>query len=126
MSPEDFLYVCTLIALGILAIAFLVITLRIIKGPTLPDRVLGLDMLVAAVIGFIAVLAIKSGFYLYLDIAIALALVGFLATVAFARFIIRRERLETPSQHAPLKDERTTPVLTPTSEPSKLPKQEAS
>jgi multicomponent Na+:H+ antiporter subunit F len=64
--------------------------LRIIRGPTLPDRVLGLDMLVAIAIGFIAVIAIKTGFNLYIDIGIALGLVGFLATVAFARFILTR------------------------------------
>ena len=44
------------------------------------------------VIGFIAVIAIKTGFNLYLDIAIALGLVGFLATVAFARFVERQGR----------------------------------
>jgi multicomponent Na+:H+ antiporter subunit F len=78
--------------LGVLVIAFLVIAARIIIGPTLPDRVLGLDMLVATGIGFIAVVAVKTGYFLFLDIAIALGLVGFLATVAFARFILKRDR----------------------------------
>ena len=92
MTTHEFLQACALISLGILVIAFLVITVRTIIGPTLPDRVLGLDMLVGAGIGFIAVVAVKTDFYLYLDIAIALGLVGFLATVAFARFVIRRDR----------------------------------
>ena len=51
---------------------------------------LALDMLVATAIGFIAVIGIRTGFTLYLDIAIALGLVGFLATVAFARFVMSR------------------------------------
>jgi multicomponent Na+:H+ antiporter subunit F len=76
------------VALAILCIAFLLTVYRVIAGPTLPDRVLGLDMLVAIAIGFIAVIAIKTGFMLYIDIAIALGLVGFLATVAFARFVL--------------------------------------
>jgi multicomponent Na+:H+ antiporter subunit F len=67
---------------------------RIIKGPTLPDRILGLDMLVAIAIGFIAVIGIKTGFTLYVDVAIALGLVGFLATVAFARFVLSRGKTE--------------------------------
>jgi multicomponent Na+:H+ antiporter subunit F len=92
MTTQDFLFACTLIALGVLVIAFLVIAARIIIGPTLPDRVLGLDMLVATGIGFIAVVAVKTGYFLFLDIAIALGLVGFLATVAFARFILKRDR----------------------------------
>lgn len=78
------------IALVLLSAALLMTVLRIIRGPTLPDRVLGLDSLVAIAIGFIAVIAIKTGFNLYIDIAIALGLVGFLATVALARFILTR------------------------------------
>lgn len=98
MTPADFLFACTLIALGILVVAFAVISVRVIIGPTLPDRVLGLDMLVATGIGFIAVVAIKTSYFLYLDIAIALGLVGFLATVAFARFIMKRDRPDDEPQ----------------------------
>ena len=79
-----------MIALGSLCLSFLITIYRIVKGPTLPDRILGLDMLVAIAIGFIAVIGIKTGYTLYVDVAIALGLVGFLATVAFARFDPRR------------------------------------
>lgn len=82
------------LALGILSLSFLVTVFRIIKGPTLPDRILGLDMLVAIAIGYIAVIGIKTGYTLYIDVAIALGLVGFLATVAFARFVLSRGKTE--------------------------------
>ncbi|MEL6920682.1 MAG: cation:proton antiporter [Pseudomonadota bacterium] len=90
MSPQDFLDLSVQIALVLLSVSFVLTVARVIVGPTLPDRVLALDLLVAAAIGFIAVLGIKTGFTLYIDIAIALGLVGFLATVAFARFILSR------------------------------------
>ena len=94
MNIEDFaatfLAVCLDLSLAMLGLAFFLTIIRIIKGPTLPDRVLGLDMLTSVAIGFIAVTGIKTGFTLYVDIAIALGLVGFLATVAFARFILAR------------------------------------
>ncbi|EEE47491.2 Multisubunit Na+/H+ antiporter, MnhF subunit [Roseibium alexandrii DFL-11] len=77
-------------SLGILSISFLIIVYRIVKGPSLPDRVVALDMLVAVGIGFIAAVGLLTGYYLYIDIAITLGLVGFLATVAFARFILNR------------------------------------
>lgn len=93
-ASETFLQICVYIALGLLSVSFLVTVFKVVKGPTLPDRVLALDMLVAVAIGFIAVLAIKTGFTLYIDIAIALGLVGFLATVAFARFILARGKTE--------------------------------
>jgi multicomponent Na+:H+ antiporter subunit F len=89
MANFSFLDVVTLLALIILTISFLLIAVRIIKGPSLADRIVGLDMLVAVGIGFIAVIGVKTGYYLYIDIAIALGLVGFLATVAFARFVLR-------------------------------------
>ena len=82
------------VALLGLSAAFVVTVARVILGPTLPDRVLALDALVSIAIGFIAVIGIKTGFALYVDIAIALGLVGFLATVALARFIHMRGKTE--------------------------------
>lgn len=90
MSGSEFLSLAGLISFGILTIAFLLTIVRIVIGPTLPDRVIGLDMLVYVGIGYIAVVVIYTGYFLYLDIAIALGLVGFLATVAFARFVLHR------------------------------------
>ena len=87
-SGTAFLDISAIFALGVLTISFLLVVVRVVKGPSLPDRILALDMLVAVAIGFIAVLGVRSGFTLYVDIAIALGLVGFLATVAFARFVM--------------------------------------
>jgi multicomponent Na+:H+ antiporter subunit F len=93
-ASEHVLEMAALIALALLTVSFLITVWRVIKGPTLPDRVLALDMLVAVAIGFTAVIAVRTGFTLYVDIAIALGLVGFLATVAFARFVLQRSRAE--------------------------------
>jgi multicomponent Na+:H+ antiporter subunit F len=103
MIAASIVSAAAMVALGILGLAFLLTVYRVVVGPTLPDRVLALDMLVAVAIGFIAVIAIKTGFTLYIDIAISLGLVGFLATVAFARFILThgtsdgKERLASPT-----------------------------
>jgi len=98
MTPAQGLifYACNA-GLFFLAIAFFLTVYRVMRGPTLPDRVLALDMLVGIVIGFIAVFVIRSGYTLYIDIAISLGLIGFLTTVAFARFIMVRGAIgETP------------------------------
>lgn len=87
-ASAEFLFAAQLVALGVLSLSFLLTVIRVIIGPSLPDRILGLDMLVTIAIGFIAVIGIRTGYTLYLDIAIALGLVGFLATVAFARFVM--------------------------------------
>lgn len=88
----DFLSICVHIALGVLTISFILIVIRTVRGPTLPDRVVALDMLVAVGIGFLAAFGVLSKYYLYIDVAITLGLVGFLATVGFARFILNRGR----------------------------------
>ena len=110
MSASAILSFSTAFALVTLSLGLLLTVGRIVRGPTLPDRVLGLDMLVAIAIGFIAVIAIRSGFNLYIDIAIALSLVGFLATVAFARFILARG-LSPESGSRPGADSSAAPVL---------------
>jgi multicomponent Na+:H+ antiporter subunit F len=94
MTAQTILSSALWLALVVLGLSFVLTVWRVIKGPTLPDRVVALDMLVGIVIGFIALIAIRTGFTLYIDIAISLGLVGFLATVAFARFILARGRGE--------------------------------
>lgn len=94
MTPEVLISYATILASVILSVAFLFAVYRVVAGPTLPDRIVALDTLVGIAIGFIAVIAIRTGFDLYVDIAIALCLLGFLATVAFARFVLSR----TPQQ----------------------------
>lgn len=63
--------------------------LRFLRGPSDADRVIALDILFAAAIGLCVAAALASGRVLFLDVAIGLALVGFVATVAWARMIER-------------------------------------
>ncbi|MGB3338116.1 MAG: cation:proton antiporter [Devosia sp.] len=90
MTSADLLSWVTLIALAVLGLALLISVVRIIIGPTLADRVLALDLMTVIAMGFVATIAIRTGLMLYLDIAIALALLGFLATIALARYIMSR------------------------------------
>lgn len=79
------------IALGLLSLSMLLALLRVILGPTLPDRVVALDLMASLAMGFIAMYAVMSDQTIYLDVAIVLALIAFLGTVAFAYFIEKRE-----------------------------------
>ena len=90
MSAAQFLDWATLISLVLLAVALVLSLVRIVIGPTLSDRVLALDLLTVIAMGFIGAIAVRTGLWLYLDIAIALALLGFLATAALARYILLR------------------------------------
>ncbi|MEN3792863.1 cation:proton antiporter [Fulvimarina sp. MAC3] len=102
---ERFYELVILVSQILLGLAFLLVVFRIVRGPTLPDRVLGLDMLTSVSIAFIALVGIETGYTLYVDVAIALGLVGFLATVAFARFILARGQTEEEVlEQLPFKD----------------------
>ena len=76
----------TLVTLGV---ALLVAFIRLVKGPTLPDRIVAMDLVGMLVVGVIVVLAGSSGVRATLDAAIVIALVGFLGTVAYATYVER-------------------------------------
>jgi multicomponent Na+:H+ antiporter subunit F len=82
----------TTLCFVLLGLATLAAIVRIIRGPSLADRILGLDTITVLAVGIIGLFAVRTGLYLYSDIAIAVALVGFLSTAAFARYLISRGR----------------------------------
>ncbi|UEM21844.1 cation:proton antiporter [Skermanella mucosa] len=78
----------------VLLISILIAFVRLVRGPSLPDRIVALDLLTLLAVGVIALFAIREDKPVFLDAAIALALVAFLGTVAYARFLERRGRHE--------------------------------
>lgn len=75
--------------LPILVIAMVPAFIRLVRGPSLPDRVIALDLLITIGVGIIAVYAIAMGQAVFLDVAVVLALTSFLGTVAFAYYVER-------------------------------------
>lgn len=80
------------LALLLLGMLFAVIRLRL--GPSLPDRVVALDLIAAIIIGFTATLAVAGNDAIFTNMGLELGLISFLSTVAFARYIERRIILE--------------------------------
>src|SRR5690606_30653923 len=85
----DVLELITQATIVILALAVLMAFVRIVRGPTLPDRIVAMDLLGVLVVGLIVVLAASSGVRATLDAAIVIALIGFLGTVAYATYVER-------------------------------------
>jgi len=65
-------------------------SLRLLRGPTLADRVLALDVLVIAAVGGVALLAWQTGRAVFLDVAVAVAMVTFISAVALAWYLEQR------------------------------------
>ena len=76
-------------ALGILSLCFFLSMIRVVRGPTLPDRVVALDLASAIAVGLLATYAVQSNVPILLDVAVVVALVGFLATIGFATHLDR-------------------------------------
>lgn len=85
--PAEFLALAVSISFGMLIISFFLTVFRLVRGPSVADRVMALDFLFTLGVTFVVIFAIATDRFVYLDIAIALGLVGFLATVAYARFV---------------------------------------
>jgi multicomponent Na+:H+ antiporter subunit F len=77
------------IVLATLAVALLLAVVRLVTGPTLPDRVVAMDLAGVLVVGIIVVLAGWTGVPATLDAAIVIALIGFVGTVAYATYVER-------------------------------------
>ncbi len=78
-------------ALTVLGLVFSFV--RLIRGPSLPDRVVSVDLITVLAVAIVGLLAITHTEPVFLDIAVALALVAFLATVAFAWYAERTTEL---------------------------------
>ena len=79
----------TNIVLFLLSCAAAIVFVRLVKGPSLPDRVVAMDLLGTITVSLLVVGAAASGERAFLDAAIVIALIGFVSTIAYARFIER-------------------------------------
>lgn len=77
-----------------IGLAMICATYRIIKGPRAQDRVIGLDTLYASAMLLMLVNGMRTGTVFYFEAAFVIALLGFVATVALAKFLLRGEVIE--------------------------------
>lgn len=82
------------IAQLMLAVAMLFALLRMIRGPRAQDRVLGLDTLYLNSMLQLLVFGLRTGSTLYFEAALVIGMLGFVATVALAKFLMRGEVIE--------------------------------
>jgi multicomponent Na+:H+ antiporter subunit F len=88
MTVYNYLY---FIIMPVLAVSALLIFIRFLIGPSLSDRVVALDLLITTGIGMIAIYSITTNQPTFLDIAMILALIAFLGTVAFSYYIEKKK-----------------------------------
>ncbi|HET9529551.1 MAG TPA: cation:proton antiporter [Blastocatellia bacterium] len=94
MNGGPIITIAVNIVFAVLGIALILAFIRLVRGPSLPDRVVSLDLIAVIAVAIISVYAIATDQQVLLDAAIVVALIAFLGTVAFAQYLERRSRDE--------------------------------
>lgn len=93
-SAADFLNMAVMISFVVVAVSQIMAMIRLVIGPNTGDRILALDTMVVNAIGLIVLLGIWQGTRLYFEAALIIAMLGFVSTVAYARFVLRGDIIE--------------------------------
>lgn len=88
------LHTVVLFCLGIMSAAVVLNMLRLFKGPSVPDRVLALDTLYINAIAIIVLLGLYLDSDLFFEVALLIAVMGFVGTVAIAKHLLRGNIIE--------------------------------
>jgi len=88
-AAEDWVDLIAQISLVVLVIALGLAFLRLVLGPSLPDRVVALDLVATLLVGLIAVSAVETGDVIFLRVAMVVALFNFIGTIGFCWYLQR-------------------------------------
>ncbi|MBD3109030.1 Na(+)/H(+) antiporter subunit F1 [Bacillus sp. AGMB 02131] len=81
-------------ALVLISLSMLALIYRVIKGPSIPDRVIALDALGVNLIAVIALISIVLDTYAFLEVILLLGILAFIGTVSMAKFLEKGEIIE--------------------------------
>lgn len=83
-----------LIAFGCFGVALLLCLYRVLRGPTITDRLVALDTMSVNVIALLTLFGIRHGTHIYFEVSMLVALFGFVSTVAFTKYVLRGDIIE--------------------------------
>lgn len=93
-AATEFMDLAFIIAFVGMAVAQIMSMIRLVIGPSVGDRILALDTMVVNAIGLIVLLGISQGTRIYFEVTLIIAMLGFVSTVAYARFVLRGDIIE--------------------------------
>ena len=94
ITATGLLNIALIITFAALALGQVLSMVRLVVGPTSADRILALDTMVINSLGVVVVLGISQGVQIYFEVALLIAMLGFVSTVALARFLLRGDIIE--------------------------------
>lgn len=90
----EWMNIALIIGFTVSALAQVLSMVRLVLGPTTGDRILALDTMVINALGLVVLLGIYQGVQIYFEVSLLIAMLGFVSTVALARFILRGDIIE--------------------------------
>jgi multicomponent K+:H+ antiporter subunit F len=93
-AAADFMNIAIIITFAVLALGQILSMVRLVLGQTTGDRILALDTMVINALGLVVLLGIYQGVQIYFEVSLLIAMLGFVSTVALARFILRGDIIE--------------------------------
>ncbi|WP_083634490.1 monovalent cation/H+ antiporter complex subunit F [Saccharicrinis aurantiacus] len=92
MVGTEILNIAQLIGFVFLLAALLLAFIRLIKGPTMHDRIVAMDFMASITMGFVLIYSIAINKGMYVDIAIIISLISFIGTVAISTFLKHKNK----------------------------------
>lgn len=87
----SFTNIVLILAFGLLLLAFSISLVRLIKGPTVNDRIVAMDLIASITMGFILVYSVSANKAIYFDIVIIISLVSFISTVSISTYLKQKK-----------------------------------
>lgn len=81
-------------AVGAFIVAMLLAAWRLLRGPTVADRILALDTLYINSVALLILVGIRFGTTVYFEVALLIAMMGFVSTVALSKYLLRGDVIE--------------------------------
>ena len=94
MTPLGLVGWAVIAAMHVVGLAMLLALVRLLRGPSLPDRILALDTLFVSAIAQLVLFGMHLGTAVYFEAALVIAMLGFVGTVVLSKFVLRRDIVE--------------------------------
>lgn len=94
MTPQTLVIYAVVASMHVVGVAMLLALYRLVRGSTVPDRILALDTLFVATIAQLMLFGIYVGTAVYFEAALIIAMLGFVGTVVLSKYVLRRDIVE--------------------------------
>ncbi len=95
----SFFILSAYIAIGIMCASMILTLVRFVIGPSLPDRVISLDVFSANLLAILAIYSILAEEKTYLNVALTMSLVAFVGTMTFAYYLVQKRNKDDDQGH---------------------------